>query len=87
MEVQNRFGELLAKKERLEGRSISRRQVAEETGISLSSVQKWATNSLARFDATHIIAFCDYFSCSVGELLIVEEGSEEGQQETLLATA
>ena len=85
--VQNRFGELLARKERREKRSISRRQVAQETGVSLSSVQNWATNSVTRYDADQILMFCLYLDCSPGDLLIIEESSSEGQTKTLLATA
>lgn len=72
--VQTRFKELLARKERLEHRRISRRMVAEETGISLSSVQSWADGSLRRFDEAQIVAFCTYFQCKdVGELLVLGE--------------
>lgn len=76
--VQNRFLELLARKARREGRSISRRKCAQETGISLSSVQNWANNTLTRFDSLQIETFCDYLDCRLDELLILE-GDESGQ--------
>jgi DNA-binding Xre family transcriptional regulator len=86
--VQNRFGELLARKERKEGRSISRRQVAQETRIGLSSVQNWAANTVTRYDALQIATFCEYLNCTVGELLVIEEVDfTEGQTKTLLASA
>lgn len=86
--IQNRFKELLARKERVERRKITRRQIAAETGISLSSVQNWASNSVKRFDASHITTFCKYFGCGIGELLIlVEDDDTEAIEETLLATA
>lgn len=85
--LQNRFSELLARKERREGRSISRRKVAQETGIGLSSVQNWATNEVTRYDATQITVFCEYLGCSTGELLVIEDVPEMGQRKTLLATA
>jgi len=71
MRVENRFGELLAKKERVERRRISRRTVSDETGISLTSVQNWATNSTSRFDDQQIIAFCKYFNCEISDLLVL----------------
>jgi DNA-binding Xre family transcriptional regulator len=85
--LQNRFSELLARKERKEGRSISRRVVAHETGIGLSSVQNWATNTVTRYDALQITTFCEYLHCTPGDLLVIEDISSEGQTETLLATA
>ena len=85
--VRNRFNELLAVKERKEGRSISRRQIAEDTGISLSSVHNWATNQVTRYDGLQIATFCEYLNCSPGDLLIIEEVTIEGQRKTLLASA
>jgi DNA-binding Xre family transcriptional regulator len=86
LKVQNRFAELLAKKERVEERSISRRMVVAETGISLSSVQNWATNNLTRFDAHQIAMFCNYLQCEPGDLIVLaEDKPEEGQRKTPLA--
>ena len=84
--LQNRFTELLARKERLEKRSISRRKVAQETGIGLSSVQNWAANQVTRYDAMQIITFCEYLKCTPGDLLVIEE-EKEGQTKTPLAAA
>lgn len=85
--VRNRFNELLAVKERKEGRSISRRIVAEETGVSLSSVHNWATNQVTRYDSLQIMMFCEYLGCTVGDLLIIEEVPELGQRKTPSAAA
>ena len=71
--VVNRFSELLALKERHEQRSYSRREISEMTGISLTSVQNWATNNTTRYDEAQILAFCDFFNCNLGDLLIMEE--------------
>ena len=84
MKVQNRFSELLAKKERIEERQISRRVVALETGISLSSVQNWATNNLTRFDAHQIEVFCQYLKCKPGDLIVL---AEEERKTPLSASA
>lgn len=84
--LQNRFTELLARKERLEGRSFTRREVARATGISLSSVQAWALNVTTRFDGKAVVALCDFFNCSVNDLLVIEEVAdvEEGEKLTPL---
>jgi DNA-binding Xre family transcriptional regulator len=74
--VMNRFTEHLAVKGRNEKRSISRRDVAAETGVALGSVQNWAANKLQRVDVRQIAIFCEYFDCSIGELLILEEDED-----------
>lgn len=84
MKVQNRFAELLAIKERVEERRISRRSVADETGISLSSVQNWASNRLTRYDALQIATFCRYFGCKPGDLIVL---AEEERKTPLAASA
>lgn len=83
-EVQTRFLELLAAKQRRERRTITREQVAEETGVSLSSVQKWALNTVTRFDSKQIVAFCDYFNCGIGDLLVIENVDECPERESPL---
>ena len=85
--VQTRFAELLARKERLEQRRISRRKIAEETGMSLNSVQNWATNHVESFYAAQIIAFCEYFDCEPGELLVIEEFPNTPEIKTPLIAA
>jgi len=82
--VLNRVDELIAIKARNEGRGISRRMVAEETGLSLSSVQNWASNNLTRYDAYQIATFCDYFGCDVSELFVIVD---DDQKKALLASA
>lgn len=74
--IKTRFKELLARKERLEGRTITRRDVADETGVSLTSIQNYALNKVTRFDAEVLIGLCRYFGCPLsGEdgLLLLEE--------------
>lgn len=89
--VVNRFSELLALKERHEQRSYTRREIADLTGISLTSVQNWASNNTTRYDEAQILAFCDFFGCSPGELLVLEnvlDTHEDSEKElkTPLAT-
>lgn len=82
--IRTRIDELIAIKGRKEGRRITRVAVAQETGLSYSSVTNWANSSLARFDAYQIITFCNYFDCEVGELFeMVSEDDEEAEMKTL----
>lgn len=91
--VKNRVAELVAIKARREARRISHRDLANETGLSRSSIQYWMANSVTRFDAHQIVTLCDYFGVGVDELLVVEDelptsGQDDaGQNETLLAVA
>lgn len=87
LRVVNRFEELCAIKGRREGRKITRRIVAEETGVSLSSVQAWAGNTLLFYGVEQIAAFCEYFDCKVGELLVMEAAAEAPENENPLLVA
>lgn len=82
MQVKNRFNELLARKERIEKRRFTRRQIVEITGVSLSSVQSWAMNTVSRFDALQIAAFCKFLDCSVDDLLVLVEDDESPESKT-----
>ena len=87
MKVQNRLEELLARKQRIEGRKISKHALADETGLSVSSLYAWSRNETTRFDAAHIIILCQYFGCGVHDLLVLVEEDEEteGVPELLIA--
>lgn len=88
MYVQNRFTELLAVKSRRENRKITREAVAKETGISITSVQNWASNNVTRFDALQIATFCRYFRCDIADLLVLPEKDIDPEINTpLLARA
>lgn len=77
MKVQNRLGELVARKERLEGRRYSYRDIASETKLSINTVKSWVKNDATRFDEAVIIALCTWLKCSVGELLIIEPNAQD----------
>jgi hypothetical protein len=74
--VKNRVKELLAIKERDENRKISEALLAEETGLSESTVRAWLENRVARFDSNPIIQFCWYFNIGPGELFVIPEKPE-----------
>lgn len=75
--IRNRFLELLAIKSRTEGRRISQREVADDAGVSLSTISSYATQKVTRYDADVIAALCNYFDCQPGDLLIAQLENDE----------
>lgn len=87
MRISNRVAELLARKERIERRRITRRDFATETGTSLNTVQSWLHNAITRYDANQILTYCQYFNVDVGELLVIDsEDESEGIGKTPIVT-
>ena len=84
--VQNRVRELMTRKARKENRRITIDIVADETGISRSSVQNWSSNKINVFYGEAMAAFLLYFDCEFNELfeLIQEEGDETPEMESSL---
>jgi DNA-binding Xre family transcriptional regulator len=69
--TETRFSELVAQKRRRERRRISYRMIAEETGMSISSVKNWGKGQLERFDGPQIAAFCRYLNCTPNDLFVL----------------
>jgi DNA-binding Xre family transcriptional regulator len=76
MGVVSRFKVLLAEKELEERRSITLRDVAKETGISIYTISGFANNTLKEYPADALKALCDYFGVSTGELIVYAPESE-----------
>jgi Predicted transcriptional regulator len=76
--VRNRFHELLARKARHEGRRISQRTAADETGLAKATIDRYARNDVTRYDEPILLVLCDYLKCSVSDLLVIEEVAVEG---------
>ena len=69
-----RLKELIAEKERDEKRDISYRVIAAETGISTATIVKLASwDGIKRIDASTIEALCNFFKCTVGDLLVYDK--------------
>ncbi|HMN14359.1 MAG TPA: helix-turn-helix transcriptional regulator [Bellilinea sp.] len=78
--VENRFEELLAEKRRRDRKNWSYREIAEVTGISPSTLTRFARQRHEQFDANTLATLCDFLDCSIGELLIlVDEEASPGQ--------
>lgn len=66
----DRFRVILAEKEPREKRHIPLSEVERDTDISWKTLQGWAINKVARYDAPVIEALCKYFECEVGDLIV-----------------
>ena len=69
MTIYNKLKILAAQKELREGRKLTHRAIAEETGLPLSTITNYMTQKVERFDASTLSALCDYFGVDVGEIL------------------
>lgn len=87
--ILNRAAEFLAIKAREERRRITRRTMAKEIGLSERKVYRYVDNQIERQDLSVLLKFCEYFNCTMDELLIIE-GEGNPAPETInpmLATA
>jgi DNA-binding Xre family transcriptional regulator len=86
----NKFRVLLANKEVEECRTISLRDVARETGVSIYTVSGFANSTLKALPVEALDAFCEYFGCTPNDLLTVEhpkKGESTGNVVPVLAAA
>ena len=86
----NRFKELLAARERHEGRRIQYAEIKERYGIAESTLSSWATNKVSGYSGDVIDALCDFLDCEVGDLIKSETWGEDrplesGQEEQIEA--
>jgi putative transcriptional regulator len=59
----------MGQKSQRDGRRITLRTVAEETGLTKHTVYKIADNTIKEYPKTAIVKLCDYFSCELQDLL------------------
>jgi DNA-binding Xre family transcriptional regulator len=71
--VRSQLLTLLATKEQAQGKRISLKQVARETGLRPYTIYGFANNTLKEYPADAITRLCEYLSCEVGDLLKLEE--------------
>ncbi len=64
---------LTAQKSQRERRRISLRTVAEETGITRYTVYALANDQLREYPKDVLEKLCNYFDCTVGDLLLTQE--------------
>lgn len=78
----NRVPELMA--EKFGGKeNINLLQVQRETGLTYSTVARWAKDRIDRVDFPVMEIWCEYFHCTPGDILIyVPDPPAEGELET-----
>lgn len=78
--LRNRFKELLAVKERREGRTISQREVAKEIGAALNTVNNIAQNKPIQYmHRITIEKMLTYFNVSHNEFFETVEESDDDE--------
>lgn len=70
--VRNCLKEQLAEKIGREKRSISLRQMARESGVSVWTLSRFSRGIMAEYPADVLAKLCAYFNCGVGDLLRYE---------------
>ncbi len=75
--VYNRVKELIAEKERRTEESISNRDVANATGLSKNTVNKWVRNKNQTYDREVMSKFLEYFGCTISDLIVYEQSIDE----------
>ena len=76
--VRTRLRILHAEKETREKRSITIRQMAEETGLSTRTIQDLRLERAQGIQFATLSTLCKYFGCKIGDVL--EEVEEEAGQ-------
>lgn len=52
---------------------LSQRQLAKETGLSPTTINKLFTNKFERVDTRTVETLCDYFKTDIGELFVLRD--------------
>lgn len=67
--IQNNFKILRARKEQQMGRNLTYAEIYNDTGISSSILSGYASGSIRRYDEETLMRLCEYFGCSLSDLL------------------
>jgi DNA-binding Xre family transcriptional regulator len=70
--IRSNLAQLITQKSEQDGVPLSQYRLSQETGIALNTVKRYLREAPASFDNNVVSAFCEYFQCQVGDLLIVE---------------
>lgn len=63
---------LVSTKELRDKRKLGIRTIAEETGASVSTVQRLMNDSMRRVPIDDLARLCRYFECGVGDILVFD---------------
>lgn len=71
--VRSRLKELVARREREKGASITGEMIAKETGLNVGTVSRWMQpKPMQRIDGDVAARLCEYLNCELGDLLYVD---------------
>ena len=73
MTIYNTVKIRVAEKELREGRKLTYRTIAKETGLTTGALTAYFNQRVKRFDAPTLEAFCRFFGCQPGDLLIFSD--------------
>jgi putative transcriptional regulator len=51
---------------------LSQNRLAAETGLGITTVNRLFNNKFSRIDTHTVMTLCNYFSCDLGDLLVVQ---------------
>ncbi|WP_321835729.1 helix-turn-helix domain-containing protein [Clostridium butyricum] len=54
-------------------KDITQKKLSEDTGIGANTINRYTNNTFVRIDGSHIEILCDYFNCSIDELIKLEK--------------
>lgn len=74
--LRNKLLFLMTEKERLEGRRIRQKEIAEAIDVAAHTVGSWIRNDVTKFEAYVVERLCDYFQCDVSDLLYFVDADE-----------
>ena len=71
--MRNNFQVLLARKAQHEHRRIALAEVARTTGLSRYTLTAIADNTIREYPADTLARLCEYLTCDISDLLVLEE--------------
>lgn len=70
MAIYNRLKILIAEKELRDGQKWPYRTIAPKIGVSTATLSAYVNQKAHRFDAPTLEAFCKFFGCQPGDILV-----------------
>ena len=74
--VRSNLQQLIALKSARDGRRITARTVALETGINKHTVYALVNNTLKEYSGDVLARLCDYLPCTIADLLVLEDAPD-----------
>lgn len=79
--IKSRLAILLAEKGHREGRKLTYRIVAEESGLSKGVLVRLNAKDISRVDTDTLDTLCRYFGCTVCDILEHTPGAAPGEEQ------